>query len=211
PSARGVLSVLPRDVAIACATGIGLGGVGLGTAFALHARADEPTWIVVSLLPLSLVIVGVLYLVLARARRARASDWLALGDTAPEDIRLQGVDVAPVLDLRLGAARRDGPRGPGSEVHAQEGGVRHEVVDIERAQRVERLGRRRLAPRHLAGQLEQLPPALLEDGAVECRLAREYGVDGPHREPGQARDVLQLGRREAALGEHLLRGLDDVA
>ena len=82
PSARGVLSVLPRDVAIACATGIGLGGVGLGTAFALHARADEPTWIVVSLLALSLVIVGVLYLVLARARRARASDWLALGYTA---------------------------------------------------------------------------------------------------------------------------------
>jgi len=82
PSARGVLSVLPRDVAIACATGMGLGGLGLGTALALHARPDEPTWIVVSLLPLSLVIVGVLYLVLARARRARASDWLALGYTA---------------------------------------------------------------------------------------------------------------------------------
>src|SRR5207248_9524844 len=81
----------------------------------------------------------------------------------------------------------------------------------ERAQRVERLGRRRLAPRHLTGQLEQLPPALLEDGAVERRLAREDGVDATHREPGQARDVLQLGRREAALGEHLLRGLDDVA
>jgi ABC-type nickel/cobalt efflux system permease component RcnA len=56
--------VLPRDVAIACATGMGLGGLGLGTALAL------------------LVIVGVLYLVLARARRARASDWLALGYTA---------------------------------------------------------------------------------------------------------------------------------
>ena len=81
PPARGVLFVLPRDVAIACATGMGLGGLGLGTALALHARADEPTWIVVSLLPLSLVIVGVLYLVLARARRARASDWLALGYT----------------------------------------------------------------------------------------------------------------------------------
>ena len=82
PSARGVLSLLPRDVAIACATGIGLGGLGLGTAFALHARAGEPTWIVVGLLPLSLVIVAVLYLVLAYARRARASDWLALGYTA---------------------------------------------------------------------------------------------------------------------------------
>src|SRR5213593_3667315 len=77
PSARGLLSVLPRDVAIACATGLGL-----GTAFALHARAGEPTWIVVGLLPLSLVIVAVLYLMLAYARRARASDWLALGYTA---------------------------------------------------------------------------------------------------------------------------------
>ena len=82
PSARSVLSALPRDVAVACATGIGLGGLGLGTAVALHARPDEPTWIVVSLLPLSLVIFGVLYLVLARLRRARASDWLALGYTA---------------------------------------------------------------------------------------------------------------------------------
>jgi len=82
PSSRAVLSLVPRDVAIACATGIGLGGLGLGTAVALHARPEEPTWIVVSLLPLSLVIVGVLYLVLAGARRARASDWLALGYTA---------------------------------------------------------------------------------------------------------------------------------
>ena len=82
PHARAILSLPPRDVAIACATGIGLGGLGLGTAFALHARADEPTWIVVSLLPLSFVIVAVLYLVLARARRVRASDWLALGYTA---------------------------------------------------------------------------------------------------------------------------------
>ena len=74
--------MLPRDVAIACATGMGLGGLGLGTALALHARADEPTWIVVSLLPLSLVIVGVLYLLLARRHHPRASDWLALGYTA---------------------------------------------------------------------------------------------------------------------------------
>ena len=81
PHARAILSLPPRDVAIACATGIGLGGLGLGTAFALHARAGGPTWIAVSLLPLSLVTVGVLYLVLAR-RRARASDWLALGYTA---------------------------------------------------------------------------------------------------------------------------------
>jgi hypothetical protein len=79
---RALLPVLPRDVALACATGLGLGAVGLGTAFALHARADGPTWIAVALLPGSMVTVGVLYLVLARLRRARESDWLALGYTA---------------------------------------------------------------------------------------------------------------------------------
>ena len=74
--------MLPRDVALACATGLGLGAVGLGTAFALHARADGPTWIAIALLPASMVIVAGLYLVLVRHRRARESDWLALGYTA---------------------------------------------------------------------------------------------------------------------------------
>ncbi len=79
---RNLLFALPRDVALACATGLALGVVGLGTAFALHARNDGPTWMAVALLPASMVTVGVLYLTLARHRRARESNWLALGYTA---------------------------------------------------------------------------------------------------------------------------------
>ncbi len=95
---RAAQPVLPRDVALACATGVGLGGFGLGAAFALHARAEGPTWMAVSLLPLSMLLVGALYLFLVRHRHGRASDWLALGYTA-------AVVVATLLLTLLEAGR----------------------------------------------------------------------------------------------------------
>ena len=73
--------VLPPRLARASATGFGIGALGAGTAFALHTRAQGPTWIAVSLLLASLVTAGALCLVLARRRRARESNWLALGYT----------------------------------------------------------------------------------------------------------------------------------
>ncbi len=96
--ARAAQPLLPRDVALACATGVGLGGFGLGAAFALHARADGPTWLAVSLLPLSVLLVAGLYFFLARHRHGRASDWLALGYTG-------AVVVATALLILWEAAR----------------------------------------------------------------------------------------------------------
>jgi len=55
-----------------------------------------------------------------------------------------------------------------------------------------------------------LGAAGVEDAAEELLLAREDGVDRPHRHFGELRDVLQLGIVEAALGEDLLGGLEDV-
>ena len=85
-----------------------------------------------------------------------------------------------------------------------------EVVDVRRDQPVQRGARIVVALRTVARHLQQLAPALGEDGAEEIFLAGEDGVDRPHRHAGQARDVLQLGAVEAALGEHLLGRLDDV-
>jgi hypothetical protein len=72
----------PRDLALACGTGLGLGGLAAGTAFVSYIRAGGPTWSGVGVIPFSVLLVGVLYLRLLRRRKLRASDWLALGYTA---------------------------------------------------------------------------------------------------------------------------------
>jgi len=72
----------PRDVALAGALGLGVGGFAAGTAYYFYARAGGPTVPGVAVIPLSLLIVAGAYALLAWRRRARASDWLALGYTA---------------------------------------------------------------------------------------------------------------------------------
>src|SRR5262249_39122172 len=73
----------------------------------------------------------------------------------------------------------------------------------------EALARTRLRPRHLLGERQELPASLLQAGPEDVVLAREDGVDRPHREPGELGDVLDLRRLEAAVGEDPLGRLED--
>ena len=73
---------VPRDLAAACVAGLGVGAFAAGTAYYFYATAGGPTLPGVAVIPLSLVIVAISYVVLARLRKVRASDWLALGYTA---------------------------------------------------------------------------------------------------------------------------------
>ena len=72
----------PRDLALACALGLGVGAFAAGTAYYFYVHAGGPTLPGVAVIPLSLLIVAAAYAILAWRRRARASDWLALGYTA---------------------------------------------------------------------------------------------------------------------------------
>ena len=72
----------PRELTVAGAAGVGVGAVAAGTAYYFYASTGGPTLPGVAVIPLSFLIVVVSYVVLARRRRARASDWLALGYTA---------------------------------------------------------------------------------------------------------------------------------
>ena|SRR5438552_3111903 len=73
---------LPRDLTIACAVGLGVGAFAAATAYYFYATAGGPTVPGVAVIPLSFFIVAISYAVLARRRKVRASDWLALGYTA---------------------------------------------------------------------------------------------------------------------------------
>src|SRR5213080_2849921 len=135
----------------------------------------------------------------------------ALGDTAPEDLGLELVDLAPLLDLLIGARRgAHRPRRARAEMHAQKGGMGDEVVDVDLDQRPQRLAGRQAAGGDRARQAEQLLAAHLEDGAMEVVLAREDGVDRAHRQPRKLRDLLDFRRLEAALGEDPLGCLEDM-
>ena len=77
-----LLRLLPRELALAAATGLGVGVFAAGTAYGYYVQNGGPTWMGVGVIPISLLIVAALYVGLARRRKPRASDWLALGYTA---------------------------------------------------------------------------------------------------------------------------------
>jgi drug/metabolite transporter (DMT)-like permease len=80
--ARMDLGGFPRDLKVAGAVGLGVGAFAAGTAYYFYATAGGPTLPGVAVIPLSLLVVAVAYVVLVRRRMPRASDWLALGYTA---------------------------------------------------------------------------------------------------------------------------------
>jgi len=73
---------IKRDVAVACAAGLGVGAFAAVVAYWSWITAGGPTFIGVAVIPGSLIVVAVVHVLLARRRRARESDWVALGYTA---------------------------------------------------------------------------------------------------------------------------------
>ena len=80
--ARRRLEKIGREVAVACAVGLGVGGFAAVVAYWSWVTAGGPTFLGVAVIPGSLVVVAVAHVLLARRRRARESDWVALGYTA---------------------------------------------------------------------------------------------------------------------------------
>src|SRR5882724_11474437 len=87
---------LPRDLTVACTVGLGVGAFAAGTAYYFYATTGGPTLPGVAVIPLSLLVVAISYVVLMRHRKERASDWLALGYTAAIllSIALRTIDEA---------------------------------------------------------------------------------------------------------------------
>jgi hypothetical protein len=73
---------IKRDVAVACAAGLGVGAFAAVVAYWSWITAGGPTFVGVAVIPGSLIVVAVVHVLLARRRRARESDWVALGYTA---------------------------------------------------------------------------------------------------------------------------------
>jgi hypothetical protein len=71
-----------RDVMLASATGLGVGALAAVVAYLSWIDAGGPTLLGVAVIPISLIVVAVVHVLLARRRRARESDWVALGYTA---------------------------------------------------------------------------------------------------------------------------------
>jgi hypothetical protein len=72
---------IKRDIAVACAAGLGVGAFAAVVAYWSWVTAGGPTFLGVAVIPGSLIVVAVAYVLLARRRRARESDWVALGYT----------------------------------------------------------------------------------------------------------------------------------
>ena len=72
----------PPELTVAGTVGLGVGAFAAGTAYYFYASTGGPTLFGVAVIPLSFLIVAISYVVLARRRKERASDWLALGYTA---------------------------------------------------------------------------------------------------------------------------------
>ena len=68
-----------RDVAAAGATGLSVGTIAAGVAYGAYVTAGGPTLAGAAIIPISVLVVAVLRVLLARRRQARASDWVVLG------------------------------------------------------------------------------------------------------------------------------------
>jgi hypothetical protein len=68
-----------RDVAAAGATGLSVGTIAAGVAYGTYVAAGGPTLAGAAIIPISVLVVAVLRVLLARRRQARASDWVVLG------------------------------------------------------------------------------------------------------------------------------------
>ena len=75
-------TTIPRDlrpVAAAGATGLSVGVIAAGVAYAAYVATGGPTLAGAVIIPLSVLVVSFLRLLLAKRRQARASDWVVLG------------------------------------------------------------------------------------------------------------------------------------
>jgi hypothetical protein len=75
-------STIPRElrpVATAGATGLSVGVIAAGVAYAAYVRTGGPTLGGAVIIPLSVLVVAVLRVLLAKRRQVRASDWIVLG------------------------------------------------------------------------------------------------------------------------------------
>jgi len=80
--ARTGVRAMPRDVRLAGFAGLGVGALAAATAYFSYVRWGGPTLAGVTAIPLSMLVIGTLYVQLVRRRMPRASNWLALGYTA---------------------------------------------------------------------------------------------------------------------------------
>jgi len=87
----------PRELTLAWGAGLGVGVVTAATAYACYVHAGGPTVPGVAVIPVSVLVVAALYVVLARRRMVRASDWLALGYTAAILLSLAALTVHQAL------------------------------------------------------------------------------------------------------------------
>ena len=68
-----------RPVAAAGATGLFVGVIAAGVAYAAYVATGGPTLAGAVIIPLSVLLVAVLRVLLGKRRQARASDWVVLG------------------------------------------------------------------------------------------------------------------------------------
>jgi len=92
-----MLRKLPRDLTLAWVAGLGVGILACAVAYAFYGTASGPNVLGAGIIPLSAIVVGALYVMLARRRMVRASDWLALGYTAAILLSLVALTVREAL------------------------------------------------------------------------------------------------------------------
>jgi len=68
-----------RPVAAAGATGLSVGVIAAGVAYAAYVATGGPTLGGAVIIPLSVLVVAVVRVLLGRRRQTRASDWVVLG------------------------------------------------------------------------------------------------------------------------------------
>jgi|RhiMetdeSRZDD1v2_1073273.scaffolds.fasta_scaffold843888_2 hypothetical protein len=93
-------STIPRElrpVATAGATGLSVGVIAAGVAYAAYLRTGGPTLAGAVIIPLSVLVVAVLRVLLAKRRQTRASDWVVVGYAGGIVLATMLLTVAEVL------------------------------------------------------------------------------------------------------------------
>lgn len=70
---------IPVDLVLTSVVGFAVGGVADGWVFALYPPARYDNWVIAGIFVVSLLVVALLYVVVARVSGLRAGDWLVLG------------------------------------------------------------------------------------------------------------------------------------